>query len=81
MTNSAIVSHRVGGNPKRFNNRRTRVKIAKNGVFDCHLSPIGRQMEIENLFLTIFDLRSSMVLTFSIAAYPVWVCCLENITE
>ena len=27
-------------------------------------------MAIENLFLTIFDLRSSTVLTFSIAAQP-----------
>ena len=41
----------------------------------------GRQMAIEKsgnkwqsktLFQTIFDLRSSIVLTFSIAAYPVW---------
>ena len=41
----------------------------------------GRQMAIEKsgdkwqsktLFPTIFDLRSSIVLTFSIAAYPVW---------
>ena len=23
-------------------------KIARNSVFDCHLSPIGRQMAIEN---------------------------------
>ena len=41
----------------------------------------GRQMAIEKsgdkwqsktLFSTIFDLRSSILLTFSIAAYPVW---------
>ena len=23
-------------------------KIASNSVFDCHLSPVGRQMAIEN---------------------------------
>ena len=32
-------------------------KIAKNSVFDCHLSPIRRQI----LFLTIFDLHLSIV--------------------
>ena len=56
------------------------MEIARNSVFDCHLSPIGRQMTIEKsgdkwqsktLFRTIFDLRSSIVLTFSIAGYPV----------
>ena len=56
------------------------MEIARNSVFDCHLSPVGRQMAIEKsgdkwqsktLFPTIFDLRSSIELTFSIAAYPV----------
>ena len=44
-------------------------KIVRNGVFDFHLSPYWRQSK--TLFLTIFDLRSSIVLTFLIAAYPV----------
>ena len=35
----------------------------RNSIFDL----TGRQMAIENLFLAIFDLRSSIVLTFSIA--------------
>ena len=57
------------------------MEIAINSVFDCHLSQVGRQMTIEKsgdkwqsetLFRTIFDLRSSIVLTFSIACYPVW---------
>ena len=48
-------------------------KVARNSVFDCHLSPVGRQMAIENLFM-IFDLRLWIVLTFSIAAYPVCYC-------
>ena len=38
--------------------------IARNSVFDCHLA-------IENSVLTIFDLRSLIVLKFSIAVYPV----------
>ena len=51
--------------------------IDRNSVFDCHLSPVGRQkMTIENSISNLFDLhvRSSIVhiLTFSIAAYPVW---------
>ena len=47
------------------------LKIARNSVFDCHLSPVGRQMASKTLFLTIFDLRSSIIMTFSIVAYPV----------
>ena len=39
-------------------------KIARNSVFDCHLSSVGRQMAIATLFLTIFDLRSLIVLKF-----------------
>ena len=47
-------------------------KSAWNSVFDCHLSPIGRQMTTEKtLFITILDLRLSIVLTFSVATYPV----------
>ena len=37
-------------------------KIDRNSVFDCHLSPVGRQMAIENTVSMIFDLRSSKVL-------------------
>ena len=47
-------------------------KRARNSVFDCHISPGGRQMAIENSVSDYFYLRSSIVLTFSIAAYPVW---------
>ena len=46
-------------------------KIARNSVFDYHLSPIWRQMAIENYVSS--DVWSiPVVLTFSIAAYPVW---------
>ena len=34
----------------------------------------GDTWQSEILFLTIFDLLSSIVLTFSIAAYRVWTC-------
>ena len=55
---------------KTLNNRRTRIKIAFNSVFDCHLSPVRRLIAIKNSVLAIFfDLRSSIVLTLSIAAY------------
>ena len=46
-------------------------KLARNSVFYCHLLPIGRQMAIENSVSNYFDLRPSIVLTFSISAYPV----------
>ena len=46
-------------------------KIDRNSVFDCHLSPTGDKWQSKTLFLLIFDLRSSKVLAFTIAAYPV----------
>ena len=48
-------------------------KIARNSVFNCHLSPLRRQMAIENSVSSYCDLRSSILLTFSIAAYPQWI--------
>ena len=49
-------------------------KIARNSVFNCHLLLVGRQMQSKTLVLTIFYLRSLIVLTFSIAAYLVCDC-------
>ena len=46
------------------------LKLVRNSVFDCHLSPARQKMTKERLFLTIFDLHSSIVLTFSIVLYP-----------
>ena len=46
-------------------------KIAGSSVFDCHLSPVGRQMAIENCVANDFNIRSTIVLTFSITSYPV----------
>ena len=48
-------------------------KFDRYSVFDCHLSPVRRQMAIENTVSIDFYLRSSLVLAFSIAAYPVWL--------
>ena len=45
-----------------FVNENTGSNIVKNRVFDCHLSPNWRQMEIVNtVFFTIFHPRSSIV--------------------
>ena len=41
----------------------------------------GDKWQSKTLFLTIFDLRSSIVLTFSIAAYPVWDWLLTFLTH
>ena len=50
-------------------------KIDRNSAFDCHLSPVWRQMAIENtVSIDFFYLRSSIVLAFKIAAYPVCKC-------
>ena len=49
-------------------------KIARNSNFDCRLSLFEQQMTIKNSVSNdFFYLRSSKVLTFSIAAYPVWI--------
>ena len=49
--------------------------IATTSVFDCQLSPVGQLMAIENsVFFTIFGLRSTIILMFSIAAYLVFRC-------
>ena len=37
------------------------LKIVRNRVFDCHLSPDWRQMTMKTLFLAMFDSRSSIV--------------------
>ena len=47
-------------------------KIDRNSIFDCHLSPVWQQMVVENSVSNDFDLRSSIVLVFSIATYPVY---------
>ena len=41
----------------------------------------GDKWQLKTLFLTIFDLRSSIVLAISTAAYPVWIRLNYNISE
>ena len=61
--------------------RRSEIATTTCSVFDRHLSPVGRLMAIVNYVSNYFGLRSSMVLTFSIAAYPVWFrCMLHDVT-
>ena len=48
-------------------------KIDRNSVFDFLLTPVWRQMATKNSVSNNFYIRSSTVLAFSIAAYP--VCC------
>ena len=45
-------------------------KIARNSVFDCLCRQLGDKWQSKTRFLTIFDQRSSIVLMFSIAAFP-----------
>ena len=45
--------------------------IATTSVFDCQFSPVRRLMAIKKSVLYYFGIRSSIILTFSIAAYLV----------
>ena len=64
---------RAGGNRKRYQQWTHADQKSIGTVFsiaNCRLC--GDKWQSKTLFLTIFDLRSSIVLVFSIAAYPVW---------
>ena len=63
---------RICGNRKRFKQSTNADQRSIETVFSiaiCRQS--GDKMAIKTLFLTIFYPRSSIILTFSIAAYPV----------
>ena len=71
----SICSHRVGGNRKRYQQS---TNVDQKSIETVFLIAICRQcgdkwQSLKTLFLMIFDLGSSIVLAFSIAAYP--VCC------
>ena len=66
-------------------------KIAKDSVFDCHLSPVGRQMAIKNSVsngflssfvdsINVFDCRLSGVsmLTFKLSLYAHKYILIDN---
>ena len=65
-------SHRVGGNRKRHQQS---MNVDQKSIETVFLIAICRQCgdkwQSKTLFLTIFYLCSSIVLAFSIAAYPV----------
>ena len=49
MMTGRPIPHWIGGNRKTLSTIVERgSKIDRNSVFDCHLSPVGRQMAIEN---------------------------------
>ena len=66
------ISHQIGGNRKRSKQSTKREsKIAVNGVFGF---PQGDKWQSKTLFLIVFNPRSSVEITFSIAAaYPVCI--------
>ena len=73
----APLSYRTGGNRKRSEQSMNAVPKSLETVFSiaiCRQS--GEKRQSKTLFLTILDLRSSIVLTFSIAAFQK---CLLNI--
>ena len=62
--------HRVGGNPKRYQQSTNAEHKSIETVFSIPFCrECGDKWQSKTLFLTIFDLRSSIVLAFSIAAY------------
>ena len=58
-------------------NRRTWIENRSN----CNYHPIGGKWQSKTLFLIMFYLRSSIVLTFLIATFPVWLCLHKNGTK
>ena len=56
------VSHRIGGNRNYLSYRRTYIKIKLKTEFSIAIfRPTGDKWQSKTLFLTIFDLRSSIV--------------------
>ena len=62
------IAHRVGGNQK---GNQQSTYVDQKSIETVFLIAICRQWQSKTLFLLIFDLRSTIVLAFSIAAYPV----------
>ena len=66
-------THRVGGNRKSYNQSTNADQISIETVFSIAIfCQCADKWQSKILFLNIFDLHSSIVLAFSIAAYPVW---------
>ena len=68
----ALTLHGVGGNRKRYQQSTNADQKSIETVFLIAICrQCGDKWQSKTLFLTGFDLRSSIVLAFSIAAYPV----------
>ena len=73
----APLSYRTGGNRKRSEQSMNAVHKSLETVFSIAICRhLGDKQQSKTLFLMILDLRSSIVLTFSIATY---LKCLLNI--
>ena len=71
---SLPISHRVGGNRKRYQqSRNVDQKFIETVFFIAICRQCDDKWQSKTLFLAIFDLRSSIVFAFSIAAYPVCI--------
>ena len=69
---TCIFTHRVGGNQKRYLQSTNADQKSIETVFSIVICrQCGDKWQSKTLFLTIFDQRSSIVLAFSVAAYPV----------
>ena len=70
----STVSHRVGRYRKRYRQSTNADQKSIETMFSIAICrQCGDKWQSKALFLLFFDLRSSIVLAFSIAAYPVWV--------
>ena len=68
------ISHRVGGNRKHFQQLMNADQKWIETVFLIAICrQCGDKWQLKTLFISIFDLRSSIVMAFSIAAYPVCI--------
>ena len=69
---ACLLSHRIGDNRKRSKQSTNADQKSLETVFSIAICrQLGDKWQSKSLFLTRFDLRSSIVLTFTIAAYPV----------
>ena len=73
-------SHQVRGNRKRYQQSTNADQKSIETVFLIAICrQWGDKCQSKTLFLSIFDIRSSIVLAFSIAAYPVWCTSITSL--
>ena len=71
MRCGSACSHRVGGNRKRYQQSTNADQKSLETVFSIAICrQRSDKWQSKTLFLTIFELRTSIVLAFSTAAYP-----------